>query len=65
MSGNVLGRGGAVTRMWRVTPYALACLGRQSALVYAAGPLVVYFGGNAEEVSNHIPAFAERDGLPC
>lgn len=27
----------------------------------AAGPLIVYFGGNAEEVSNHVPAFAERD----
>lgn len=26
----------------------------------AAGPLIVYFGGNAEEVSNHIPAFAGR-----
>ena len=27
----------------------------------SSGPVIVYFGGNAEEVSNHIPAFAERD----
>ena len=27
----------------------------------SSGPVIVYFGGNAEEVSIHIPNFAERD----
>ena len=43
-----LARADAVLRGWTVN-------------ADSTGPVIVYFGGNAEEVSNHIPGFAERD----